>query len=31
MLSVTNISKLDAVAAIAEHAPKLMRGARLPA
>jgi glycosyltransferase involved in cell wall biosynthesis len=31
MLSVTNISKLDAVAAIAEHAPKLMHGARLPA
>jgi hypothetical protein len=31
MLSVTNISKLDAVAAIADHAPKLMHGARLPA
>jgi hypothetical protein len=30
MLSVTNISKLDAVAAIAEHAPKLMRGVRPP-
>ena len=31
MLSVTNISKVDAVAAIAEHAPELMRGVELPA
>jgi hypothetical protein len=30
MLSVTNISKVDAVAAIAEHAPRLMRGVELP-
>ncbi len=29
MLSVTNISKVDAVAAIAEHAPTLMRGVEL--
>jgi hypothetical protein len=29
MLSVTNISKVDAVAAIAEHAPELMRGVEL--
>jgi GT2 family glycosyltransferase len=31
MLSVTNISKSDAVAAVAEHAPTLMRGVELPA
>jgi hypothetical protein len=31
MLSVTNISKLDAVAAVAEHAPTLMHGVRPPA
>jgi hypothetical protein len=31
MLSVTNISKVDAVAAIAEHAPRLMSGVELPA
>ena len=31
MLSVTNISKIDAMAAIAEHAPDLMRGVELPA
>ena len=30
MLSVTNISKVDAVAAIAEHAPRLMSGVELP-
>lgn len=30
MLSVTNISKVDAVAAIAEHAPQLMSGVELP-
>jgi hypothetical protein len=30
MLSVTNISKVDAVAAIAEHAPQLMSGIELP-
>jgi hypothetical protein len=29
MLSVTNISKVDAVAAIAEHAPKLMSGVEI--
>jgi hypothetical protein len=29
MLSVTNISKIDAVAAISEHAPELMRGVEL--
>jgi hypothetical protein len=29
MLSVTNISKVDAVAAIAEHAPELMSGVEL--
>lgn len=29
MLSVTNISKTDAVAAIAEHAPELMRGVEI--
>ena len=29
MLSVTNISKIDAMAAVAEHAPTLMRGVEL--
>ncbi|HEX5711866.1 MAG TPA: glycosyltransferase [Solirubrobacterales bacterium] len=29
MLSMTNISKVDAMAAIAEHAPELMRGVEL--
>ncbi len=29
MLSVTNISKVDAMAAVAEHAPTLMRGVEL--
>jgi hypothetical protein len=31
MLSVAGISSLDAFAAISEHAPTLMRGARIPA
>jgi hypothetical protein len=31
MLSVTGISSIDAFAAISEHAPKLMRDARIPA
>ena len=30
MVSVTNISATDAFAAVAEHAPRLMRGLRLP-